>query len=335
MNSLDYIKDRIFKGSAGLSQGIFVMLGIGLLLKNIGVIIDFQPLITIGIVTVQLVAPAIGAGIAFSLGSNFLTILSSIVAATIGAAALTITPEGIKIVTGEPVGATLAAIVATFIGKKISGKTPLDMMVIPLTSVLIGGLFGLYISKITTPLLIELGGLITHATTFNAIISSIVIAIAWGIFVMSPASSVMLALALNLNPMASAAALIGCTAHFIGFTIMSYKKASPGALMAIFLCTPKVQMPNVTKNPMLLIPPSIAAAITAPIVVNIFGLTTSKEIAGMGLSSFVAPLNLFIEGGFHTLGIFLLGVGLCGIISYIIYMIMKKMGIISSSDLVM
>lgn len=152
MNTLNYIKDRIYKGSSGLSQGIFVMLGIGLLLKNIGIITNFAPLATIGTVTVQLVAPAIGAGIAFALGSNLLTVLSSIAAATIGAAALSVTPEGIKIVTGEPVGATLAAIVATFVGKKISGKTPLDMMVIPLSSVFIGGLAGFYISKVTTPL---------------------------------------------------------------------------------------------------------------------------------------------------------------------------------------
>lgn len=335
MNTLNYIKDRIYKGSSGLSQGIFVMLGIGLLLKNIGIITNFEPLATIGTVTVQLVAPAIGAGIAFALGSNLLTVLLAIAAATIGAAALSVTPEGIKIVTGEPVGATLAAIVATFVGKKISGKTPLDMMLIPLSSVFIGGLAGFYISKVTTPLLVDLGLLITHATTFNAVISSIFIAMTWGIFVISPASSVMMALALNLNPMASAAALIGCTAHFVAFTIMSYKQASPGALMAIFLCTPKVQLPNITRNPMVLIPPTVAAAITAPIVVNILGLTASKEIAGMGLSSFVAPLNLFIEGGPHALGIFLLGTFLCTVISYIIYVIMRKMGKISPSDLVM
>lgn len=86
---------------------------------------------------------------------------------------------------------------------------------------------------------------------------------------------------------------------------------------------------------MVLILPTIAAAITAPIVVNILGLTASKEIAGMGLSSFVAPLNLFIEGGPHALGIFLLGAVLCAVISYVIYVIMRKMKKISPSDLAM
>ncbi|SFB96633.1 Phosphotransferase system, EIIC [Brevinema andersonii] len=110
---MDYIKDRIYKGPTGLLRDIFVMLGIGLLLKNIGIITNFAPLATIGTVTVQLVAPAIEAGIAFTLSSNLLTVLSAI-----AAAALSVTPEGIKIVTGEPVGATLVAIVHPLSAKK-------------------------------------------------------------------------------------------------------------------------------------------------------------------------------------------------------------------------
>ena len=40
---------RVFKASAGIAQGIFVSLGIGLLIENIGRIVDIPLLITIGL----------------------------------------------------------------------------------------------------------------------------------------------------------------------------------------------------------------------------------------------------------------------------------------------
>lgn len=75
----EYIMPRIFKGSAGIAQGIFVSLGIGLLIENIGRIVDIPTLITIGVVAKSLMAPAIGAGIAFMLGANGLVIFSAMV----------------------------------------------------------------------------------------------------------------------------------------------------------------------------------------------------------------------------------------------------------------
>ncbi|MGQ0516493.1 PTS sugar transporter subunit IIC, partial [Bacillus sp. D-CC] len=70
----EYIMSRVFKASAGIAQGIFVSLGIGLLIENIGRIVDIPLLITIGVVAKSLMAPAIGAGIAFMLGANGLVI---------------------------------------------------------------------------------------------------------------------------------------------------------------------------------------------------------------------------------------------------------------------
>lgn len=43
----EYIMSRVFKASAGIAQGIFVSLGIGLLIENIGRIVDIPLLITI------------------------------------------------------------------------------------------------------------------------------------------------------------------------------------------------------------------------------------------------------------------------------------------------
>lgn len=335
MNKKEYIMDRIFKGSAGLAQGIFVTLGIGLLLENIGRMAGIDALTTIGTVTKTLMAPGIGVGVAVALGGNALTVFSSMAAATLGAASLTIVQAmPITIKGGEPIGAVLAAIVATYVGKKIAGKTKLDMMIIPLSAVLVGGLFGYYASEIITPILNNVGALITNATQSSLLISSVVIAVVWGCLIMSPASSVALAVALSLNEQASAAALVGCTAHFIGFTLMSYKENDLGGVMATFLCTPKVQLPNVTKNFKLMIPTLIASAVAAPIAVMAFGLKAETSIAGMGLSSFVAPINILSTQGPKELLGFIIGcIIIPGIISYIVYKLMKTNGMIKDGDL--
>lgn len=338
MSKKQYIMDRIFKGSSGLANGVFVTLGIGLLLENIGTMLGLTALVTIGQVTKALMAPAIGIGIAVALGANLLTTFSAMAASTLGAAAMTITPGvGILIKSGEPIGAVLAGIVATFVGKKLSGKTKLDMMLVPTVSVLVGGLFGLYASKFITPILNTVGGAITSATQSNLLISCIVIAILWGILLVSPASSVALAVALGLNPEASAAALVGCTAQFVAFTVMSWKENDMGGLMAIGLCTPKVQLPNITRNIKLVLPGLIAGAVAAPVAIIALGLTAETSIAGMGLSSLVAPLNILTNQGASAM-ILGFGVGaviIPGVISYLIYRVMKSKKMINDGDLVL
>lgn len=332
-----YIKDRIFKGSSGLSQGIFVTLGIGLLLENIGKMLGFAPLIAVGTVTKMLMAPGIGAGIAFALGANALTIFSAMAASTLGAAAMTITPEvGVLIKTGEPIGAVLAGIVATFVGKKVSGKTSLDMMLVPLASVVIGGLFGFYVSQFVAPILNTVGGAITGATQSNLIVSSIVISLLWAILLVSPASSVALGIALALNGHASGAALIGCTATFVAFVIMSFKENNMGAILAVGLCTPKVQLPNVTRNLKVMIPALVAAAIAAPITVAVLDFTTETALAGMGLCSLVAPISILGSQGVKGLMIYIAGgIVIPAVVSYIVYFAMKKKGMIKEGDLKM
>ncbi len=64
----DYMISRMYKASAGIANAVLVTLGIGLLFESFGNILGFGALVTIGEVTKVLLAPAIGAGIAYQLG---------------------------------------------------------------------------------------------------------------------------------------------------------------------------------------------------------------------------------------------------------------------------
>jgi uncharacterized protein len=331
----EYIMPRVFKASTGIAQGIFVTLGIGLLIKNIGTNFGIDALVQIGTIATSLMAPAVGAGVALMLGANALVIFSAMIAAAVGAGALTMTEAGVLIKAGEPIGALLTATIATFVGKRITGKTPLDMMVIPLGTILVAGFAGLWLSTVIAPILTTVGGVIKASTAGSPLLSSIILAMVWGLFLISPASSVALAMALDLSGIAGGAALAGCAAHFIGFSIISWKENQLGGILAQGVCTPKVQLPNITKNPYILVPTLIASAIVGPISALIFKIEAGKEIAGMGLSSFVAPLQLLTsyDLGFIVPAMLVTYIIVPATISYGIYILLKKFGKIKENDL--
>src|SRR6476620_3713832 len=148
-----YVIDRMYKASQGLANAVLVTLGIGLLIQSIGTFTGWSGFNTIGTAAQMMLAPAIGAGIAYQLGGNTLVIFSAMACSTIGANAVHLTPQGVTLVTGQPISAVLAAVIATWVGKRVTGKTKLDMMAIPFAAVFVGGVAGVFLAAITTPLL--------------------------------------------------------------------------------------------------------------------------------------------------------------------------------------
>jgi len=167
--------------------------------------------------------------------------------------------------TGQPVSAVLAAIVAVLVGKYLTGKTPLDMVLVPFGALAVGIGFGLVVAAVVTPALLAVSAYIAHSMQVSPVLGSMVISVVWALFLMTPASSAALAVALMLDPISSAAALIGTTAQFVGFTAMSFRQNNLGTNIAQGLVTPKVQFPNLLINPYLLVPTVVSAAVCAPI----------------------------------------------------------------------
>ncbi|MBP3041721.1 PTS sugar transporter subunit IIC [Bacillaceae bacterium Marseille-Q3522] len=332
----DYIIERMYKASAGIANAVLVTLGIGLLFETFGTFLNFAPFLTIGGVTKVLLAPAIGAGIAYQLGGNTLVIYSAMACSSVGGAAIKFS-EGagaMTIVPGQPVSAVLAALIATYVGKRLTGKTKLDMMAIPVASILVGGMSGVGLAAVTTPLLQLMSENITTSVQGSPLLASMVISLAWSILLMTPASSAALAIALQLDPVSSAAALIGCTVQFVGFTAMSIRQNDLGGFLAQSIITPKVQFPNLVKNPRLVIPPFIAAVICAPIATNIFHFQVPYELAGLGLNSLIAPLNILAKQGPGPFLVYIcIGIILPIIITLSIYHLFKQIGWAKSGDL--
>lgn len=327
--------EQVSKASAGIANAVLVTLGIGLLFESFGGLLGWEAFVTIGGATKMLLAPALGAGIAYQLGGNTLVIFSAMACSTIGGAAIHQTTEGaFTIVTGQPISAVLAAVIATIVGKWVIGRTKLDMVAIPFAAILVGGVSGVGLAAVTTPLIQKLSAAITASVQGSPLIAPMVISLVFSVLLMSPASSAAIALALQLDPISSAAALIGCTIQFVGFTVMSIKQNDWGGFLAQSLITPKVQFPNIVKNPLLIIPPFVAAIVCAPIATLGFDFQVSYEIAGLGLNSLIAPINIISTQGISAFLIYMAtGVVLPIAITLGLYKVVKMVGWVKVGDL--
>lgn len=302
-----YAKDRVLKASSGIANAIFLTIGVGFLLETIGDMAGIALLVSIGGVAKVLLAPALGAGVAVMLGGNTLTIFSAMTAAAIGGGAIQMGETGVfTIVGGEPIGALLAGTIATYVGKRVTGKTPLDMMAIPVAALTVGGTAGLLLEQVMSPVLIMVSGAISSAVSGSPVLGSLVLSVVWGLLLMSPASSAALSVALALDPISNGAMLIGTTAQYFAFSIVSSKENDLGGYLAQGICTPKVQLPNIIKNPAILIGPTLASAIAGPIATTVFGFRTIPAMGGMGFCSFVAPLYIINNNGWYQFGVYLL-----------------------------
>lgn len=303
----DYIKTHSLKVSSGIANAVFLTIGVGFLLETLGNMANIPLLVTIGGVAKVLLAPALGAGIAVMEGGNTLTIFSAMAVAAIGGGAIQMGSEGMMtIIGGEPIGALLAGTIATWIGKRVTGKTPLDMMAIPVATLTIGGIAAIFLAQFMGPLILTVSTAISSAVASNPVVGSIVLSVVWGLLLMSPASSAALSVALALDPISNGAMLIGTTAQYFSFSIVSAKENDLGGYMAQGICTPKVQLPNIIKNPAILIGPTLSSAIAGPLATIGFGFTTVPAMGGMGFCSFVAPLFIINNNGWYALGVYLL-----------------------------
>lgn len=329
-----YVIDRIYKISGGIAAAILVTLGVGLLFDTLAKFTGFYPFMVVGKAAQMMLAPALGAGVAYSLKSNALTMFSAMACASVGSNAILITDNGFMIQTGQPVSGVLAAVLAVYIGKKVTGKTQFDIMAIPTASILVAGVAGVGLAAVVTPTLEWVSGQITNSVQGSPLIASMVISLVWSIFLMSPASSAALAIALQLDPVSSAAALIGCTVQFVGFTVMSYKENDYGGRFAVALVTPKVQFPNLVKNPKLIIPPFVAAVISAPIATMLLDFQVPYQLGGLGLSSLIAPLNILAEQGIRGLMVFIVsGILIPAMITIVLHRMIKVAGWVKQNDM--
>ena len=181
----------------------------------------------------------------------------------------------------------------------------------------------------------SLGKVINIATGQQPLVMGIIVAVIFGLTLTAPISSAALALMLDLSGLAAGAATIGCSAQMVGFAVNGFKDNRWSGLISVGIGTSMLQVPNIIKNPMILLPPTLASAIVAPLMALWFPMTNNAAGAGMGTSGLIGQIMTI-----HTMGsslntwvlILAFHIVLPIIVSYTIYSICVRRNWIKDGD---
>lgn len=318
-----------------MALGLFSSLIIGLILKQLGTSIGIPSLVQFGNYAQFLMGPAIGAAVAYGIKSPSLAIFASIATGAIGAGTIfQLSPGVFSVKVGEPVGALVAGLIGAEFAKLIAGKTKLDIILVPGGTIIIGGLAGMFVGPWVAYLMTSLGQLINHATELQPIPMGIAVSALMGVILTLPISSAALAISLKLSGLAAGAATVGCATQMIGFAVASYRENGIGGFIAQGIGTSMLQMPNIIKNPLIWIPPTLASAILGPLATKVFGMKNIPVGAGMGTSGLVGQFGtLEAMGSGAIAGIIILHFVLPAVLTLIISEYMRKKGWIKFGDM--
>lgn len=350
-NKTKEIFNHIFiDGLTGMAWGLFSTLIIGLIIEQIGKLIGDNQignmLIIIGKVCSSLTGAGIGVGVAVKYKASPFVTVSAAIAGLIGAFASKILVgsvfvDGSIVLTGpgEPMGAFIASYVGIEIGKLITGKTKVDIILVPLATILTGGVIGLLVGPAISNFMLALGDMINWAVEKQPLIMGILVSVIMGMILTLPISSAALSIILNLNGLAAGAATVGCCANMIGFAVASYKENKVGGLLSQGIGTSMLQVPNIMKKPVIWLPAIIASAILGPISTLVFNMTNNASGAGMGTAGFVGQFMTWQtmagteNGAILLIKIALLHFVLPGLIAWAVSYFLRKKGIIKDGDM--
>ena len=312
------VKRYLIDALSGMALGLFSTLMVGLIMKQMGSIV---PTSTVGIFLIQLGSLAsvmagigIGIGVAHALEVPKMVLYATVVTGFLGAngsrlVAGTLMGEGGGILLqgpGDPIGAFVAAVVGAEVGRLISGKTKLDIIITPITTIVAGGIAGVIAAPPLARFMMILGGTINQATMLRPFWMGIIVSVMMGIILTLPISSAAISMILGLSGLAAGAATAGCAAQMVGFAVASYRENKVNGLLAQGLGTSMLQVPNIVRNPRIWIPAIAASAITGPMATVIFKMQNNAAGAGMGTSGLVGVLMTWETMSGSTSPLFLL-----------------------------
>lgn len=348
----------IIKTMNGMAYGLFSTLIVGTILATIGGF--FSETSYIGNIIIQvakflqnMTGIGIGLGVAWSLKLDGLKLISLTAVGGI-ASYLNINiyqPNieqlgnlGLRI--GDPLTIYLVVIgtylLVSLILKK---KTPVDIVIIPFTTVLSGIIFTSILNFPISYVTKFIGYIVGVATEYQPFLMGIVISVVMGMALTAPISSAAIAAMIlsvsetTQNPeaiaIAGGAALVGCSVQMVGFAVQSIRDNKIGTVISIAIGTSMLQFKNILKKPIIWLPTIIVSAILGPISTCILKLKCTGSSAGMGTSGLVGQIGMYSQMGstWQTwIGIFALQIIVPAILVLLIDYIFRKFNLIKDGD---
>ena len=322
-----------------MAQGLFASLLIGTILKTLGQQAGIDVLVEIGGFAQAASGPAMAVAIGYALKCPPLVLFSLV---AVGAAANSLGGAG------GPLAVLVITVFAAEFGKLVSKETKVDIIVTPSVTICVGILLAMWWAPSIGAAASAVGNAIMWATDLQPFFMGIAVSVLVGMALTLPISSAAICAALGLTGLAGGAAVAGCCAQMVGFAVMSFKENKWGGLLAQGIGTSMLQVPNIVKNPLIWIPPTVAAAITGPIATCVFNMQMNGDAvaSGMGTCGFVGQIGVYtgwlndIAAGTKAgitsmdwIGMLLICIVLPAVLTPIIAYPMRKKGLIKENDL--
>ncbi len=337
------IKERgklyLIDAMGAMAQGLFASLLIGTIISTLGTQLNLPILSEIGDFAKAMAGPAMAVAIGYALKAPPLVLFSL---AAVGSAANTLGGEG------GPLAVFLIAIIAAELGKLVSKRTRLDILVTPSVTILSGALLSYLCAPAIGSAAASVGGLIRWATDLQPFLMGILVSVIVGMALTLPISSAAICAALGLTGLAGGAAVAGCCAQMVGFAVISYRENRLGGLLAQGLGTSMLQMGNIVKNPRIWIAPTLTSAITGPMATCLFHLEMNGApiSSGMGTCGLVGQIGIYsgwvndIANGAKAsitamdwAGLLLICFVLPAVLSWVINLGLRKLGWVKDGDM--
>jgi uncharacterized membrane protein len=328
----------------GMTYGLFSTLIVGVIIDQIGKLLGLTFLTNPIYYTLSLLMGAgIGLGIGIALKFEGIKLVTTAIVGGIATSFRVTFANGIQVanidgptaVYNEPLTVYFVVITTLLLMQVIlKKKTPVDILLIPLTAVILATLSTFVYSAPLFAFIEAIKSFINTATTVAPLPMSIIIAVSMGMLLTSPLSSAAIAITIQLSGIAGGAAVVGTMIQMIGFSFQSRKDNSLGMVLSIGFGTSMLQFKNILRKPVIWIPTIVASAVLAPILVLLFKIETTAYGAGMGTAGLVGPLQTLFEMNYSINAFLSMVIILFGGVAlvYVFDLLLRKLGLIVKGD---
>jgi hypothetical protein len=239
---------------------------------------------------------AIGVATAMLFKMQPIEMLSVTLAAVGGSGVFTIVEEGfIFSGTGDVINTGLTTALAVLLVRTVSHRMEAyKLIALPaLTMGVAGG-----IGRVVLPYVMQISGfigqVINDVTVLQPVLMGIILSVIFAILIVSPLSTVGIATAIALSGVGAGTANLGVVAAQVGLTIAAWKENSTGTALAHVIGSPKIQMANTVRKPVIMLPMLCIASILGALG-GWLGIEGTPISAGFGLSGLIGPLAAWGE----------------------------------------
>ncbi|MGM9986157.1 MAG: PTS sugar transporter subunit IIC, partial [Bacillaceae bacterium] len=329
-----YMKERVNAGLQILSESIILFLAPAAMLTTIGYFIEIP---YVGIATKVLnmmVCGYLGYKLSERANGTKIANITTMIIALLTSRAIGIVDEQVVLKLGDLITAIIMSVltiyIIRFIGQAFGNYsillvTPLSIiLLIPIGSIVFEG------SSIVVGFIAQT---IQTFTELQPFLMGGLLAISFGLLIVSPFSSVAVASILGVTGIVAGAASIGIVLIGLGLFFASIKPNGFIKSLAILIGSPKIMMQNALRKPVILAPYMITMFLIGGLFATI-GVTNTTQGAGFGSVGFVGVVDFFISNNQFSFIKQLLLIGVIPIVSSILLTVIAyKTGIIKQEDM--